>query len=144
MKFCFNCGRITPGDPLFCNYCGRSYDIKLCPRMHPNPRRAEVCSRCGSRDFSTPQPLRPVWAPVLEFLLSAIPGFFLVLASVALVLFFLVAVLSNPGALLPFIFIGIALAILWSMWSQIPAWFRRAIYSFLKRMRDGGDRGSDR
>jgi RNA polymerase subunit RPABC4/transcription elongation factor Spt4 len=100
VKFCFQCGRITPGDPLFCNYCGRSYDTKLCPRMHPNPRRAEVCSRCGSRDFSTPQPLRPIWAPVLQFLLSAIPGFFLVLASVALVLFFLIAVLSNPNALL--------------------------------------------
>jgi RNA polymerase subunit RPABC4/transcription elongation factor Spt4 len=144
VKFCFNCGRITPGDPLFCNYCGRSYDIKLCQRMHPNPRRAEVCSRCGSRDFSTPQPLRPVWAPVLQFLLSAIPGFFLVLASVALVLFFLIAVLSNPNALLSFMFIGIALAILWSVWSQIPQLFRRAIYSFLKRMRDGGERGGDR
>jgi Flp pilus assembly protein TadB len=112
--------------------------------MHPNPRRAEVCSRCGSRDFSTPQPLRPIWSPVLGLLLSAIPGFFLVLASVALVLFFLVTVLSNPSALLSFIFIGIALAILWGMWSQIPNWFRRAIYSFLKRLRDGGERGGDR
>jgi RNA polymerase subunit RPABC4/transcription elongation factor Spt4 len=144
MKFCFNCGRITPGDPLFCNYCGRSYDVKLCPRMHPNSRGAEACSRCGSRDFSTPQPLRPVWAPVLEFLLLAIPGFVLVLASVALVLFFLVVVLSNPHALLSFILIGIALSILWSMWSQIPQWFRRAIYSFLRRMHGGGDRGGDR
>lgn len=144
MKFCFNCGRITAGDPLFCNYCGRSYDTKLCPRMHPNPRRAEVCSRCGSRDFSTPQPRRPIWAPVLGLLLSAIPGFFLVLASVALVLFLLVTVLSNPSALLPFLFIGIALSILWGMWSQIPNWFRSAIYSLLKRLHDAGQHGGDR
>ena len=144
MKFCFNCGRVTPGEPLFCNYCGRSYDIKLCQRMHPNPRKAEVCSRCGSRDFSTPQPPRPFWAPLLEFVLTAIPGFLLLLASVSLVLFFVVEVLSNTGALLSFLFIGIALAILWSMWSQIPQWFRRAMYSLLKRMRDGGDRGGNR
>jgi RNA polymerase subunit RPABC4/transcription elongation factor Spt4 len=144
MKFCFNCGRITPGDPLFCNYCARSYDIKLCPRMHPNPRRAEVCSRCGSRDFSTPQPVRPVWAPALEFLLSAIPGVLLVVGSVSLILFFVVQVLSSPGAFLSFLLLGSALAILWSMWSQIPAWFRRAIYSPLKRIRGDGGRGGDR
>src|SRR5437764_656338 len=56
MNYCYNCGRINPGDPLFCNTCGRSFDRKLCPRLHPNPRSAEICSRCGSRELSTPQP----------------------------------------------------------------------------------------
>lgn len=56
MRYCYHCGRITPGDPLFCNVCGRSFDRKLCPRLHPNPRSAEICSRCGSRELSTPQP----------------------------------------------------------------------------------------
>src|SRR5438034_11249434 len=56
MKHCYHCGRLTSGDPLFCNTCGRSFDKKLCPRHHPNPRSAEICSRCGSRELSTPQP----------------------------------------------------------------------------------------
>lgn len=141
MKFCFNCGRITPGEPLFCSSCGRTYDIKLCQRMHPNPRRAEVCSRCGSREFSTPQPVRPFWGPILEFVLLAIPGFLLMLASLAAVVFFVMGVLSNPNELLTFLFMGFAIAVLWAMWSQIPQWFRRAMYSLLKRKRDrGGDR----
>ena len=48
MRYCNQCHRITPGEPLFCNLCGRSYDFKLCPHRHPNPRNAEVCSECGS------------------------------------------------------------------------------------------------
>ena len=59
MNYCYNCGHITPGEPLYCNYCGRSYDLKLCPRHHPNPRSADVCSKCGSRELSTPQPKVP-------------------------------------------------------------------------------------
>ncbi len=141
MKYCFNCDRITPGEPFFCNYCGRSYDVKLCPRMHPNSRIAEACSRCGSRDLSTPQPRRPIWAPFLQFVLSAVPGFFLVLASIAFVLFFFIDVVPNSNMLSSFLFLGIAMGILWWMWSQIPQWFRKAIYSLIKRMRDGGERG---
>src|SRR5215472_12922424 len=82
MKYCFNCNRITPGAPLFCNYCGRSYDVKLCPRRHANPRTAEACSQCGSRDLSTPQPRRPIWVAPLGFLLSFVPGVFLTIISV--------------------------------------------------------------
>src|SRR5208283_71378 len=144
VKFCFNCGRITPGDPLFCNYCGRSYDVKLCQRMHPNPRGAEACSRCGSRDFSTPQPLRPWWAPLLQVVFSVVPGFFLSLASIAFVLFFVIQVISNSAMFVPFIMLGIALTILWAAWSKIPAWFRKAIYSLLKRKRDHGEHGGGR
>jgi hypothetical protein len=143
MKYCFNCDLLTAGEPLFCNYCGRSYDVKLCPRMHPNPRSAEACSRCGSRDLSTPQPRRPLWAPFLQFILSLIPGVFLTLASVTVVLFFLTQVLLNSNVLLPLIMLGIALTILWSMWAQIPQWFRKAIYLMLERKRDGGTHGGN-
>ena len=60
MKYCYHCGHMTAGEPLFCDHCGRSYDVKLCPRLHPNPRGAEVCSQCGSRELSTPQPKIPM------------------------------------------------------------------------------------
>ena len=68
MKYCYECGRMTGGEPRYCQFCGRTYDVKLCPRRHENPRFAEVCSQCGSRELSTPQPkVSPVWR-VLEFL----------------------------------------------------------------------------
>jgi hypothetical protein len=143
MKYCYNCDRITAGEPLFCNFCGRSYDVKLCPRMHPNPRKAQACSKCGSRDFSTPQPKVPWWAPLLEIVLSSIPGVILTLASVLAVLAVLREILTNPAALVALALPLISLAILWGMWKQIPAWFRKAIYDLLKRKRDRDD-GRDR
>ena len=60
MRYCNECHRMTAGEPLFCNFCGRSYDLKLCPHRHPNPRNAEICSECGSRDLSTPHPHVPL------------------------------------------------------------------------------------
>ncbi len=60
MKYCHRCHKLTPGEPVFCNYCGSSYGVKLCARLHANPRSAQACSQCGSRDFSTPQPKIPM------------------------------------------------------------------------------------
>ena len=31
MKYCYQCGRMTAGEPLYCQLCGRTYDVKLCP-----------------------------------------------------------------------------------------------------------------
>src|SRR6266481_1646550 len=72
MRYCYNCNRATIGDPLFCNFCGRSYNIKLCQKLHVNPRNAEACSRCGSRDLSTPQPKVPFWATFLLLALTVL------------------------------------------------------------------------
>lgn len=137
MKFCFNCNHITPGQPLFCNACGRSFDVKLCPRRHANPRTAEACSQCGSRDLSTPQPRRPGWTYAAGFFLSAIPGGFLALASIVIV----VAILQRPDTIVALFFLMIPFGILWWMWSQIPAWFRSQIYKLLKRRRERREAG---
>lgn len=144
MKYCYNCDRITAGDPLFCNFCGRSYNVKLCPRRHPNPRTAQACSQCGSRDLSTPQPRVPWWAPVLQFVLSGVPGCLLAVVSILGILLVLRALLTNPDALVALALPFAALVVLWWMWGQIPAWFRKAIYRILKRKRNGDDRRRDR
>jgi len=144
MKYCYNCNRITPGEPLFCNFCGRSYNVKLCPRMHPNPRSAEACSQCGSRDLSTPQPRVPLWAPVLQFFLSLIPGFILTVLSILSVALVIRAIRQSPRALTSLVFLLLALGVFWWIWSRIPQWFRKAIYKMLKRKRDGSDRRSGR
>src|SRR5438132_6306112 len=88
MKYCYHCDRVTIGEPLFCNFCGRSYDVKLCPRLHVNPRGTHVCSKCGSTELSTPQPRVPFWARTVPFLITLISGILLSLISIGLVIFF--------------------------------------------------------
>lgn len=123
MKFCYQCGRITPGEPLYCNSCGRSYDVKLCPRAHVNPRSAEVCSQCGSREFSTPQPRVSVWWKLLEFLVKVFFGAFLVYLTLA----GLGALLTTPQFQNALIVFGILMGLLWWLWSLLPEWFRKLV-----------------
>jgi hypothetical protein len=135
MKYCYECGHITTGEPLFCHHCGRTYDVKLCARLHENPRFAEVCSQCGSRDLSTPQPRVSVWWKVGAFLVKVLLGALLVCASLAL----LVALLSTSEVQNGLIAIGLVLVALWTLWSMLPDWFKKTIHWALKRKehRDG-------
>lgn len=140
MKYCYECGRMTPGDPLYCNFCGRSYDVKLCPRHHPNPRIAEICSQCGSRELSTPQPRVSVWWRILEWLTRMLVGGFLVLLSIVLAFLFLKAVLRAPEAQGALIALGILLGVLWWFWALLPDWFRKLVKRSLERRRRRDDR----
>src|SRR4029077_19548441 len=88
MKFCYACGHTTGGEPLFCNSCGCSFDVKLCPKLHVNPRLAEACSQCGSRDLSVPQPKVPTIWRFLAMLAQAISGLVLLCVSVPLLAVF--------------------------------------------------------
>jgi hypothetical protein len=56
MRFCSNCKKLTAGSPPYCNFCGYSYGVRLCPRGHKNPRVAQACSECGSTELSTAAP----------------------------------------------------------------------------------------
>jgi hypothetical protein len=140
MKYCYNCNRITPGEPLFCSSCGRTYNHKICAHKHLNPRHAMVCSQCGSREFSTPQPKVPWWAPALEFALASVPGLILVAASVAAIAAIVDALSRNPEFLFSLAVPVGLLGILWWMWLQLPRWFREAIHKLLTSRRDGDDR----
>ncbi len=114
--------------------------MKLCPRGHRNPRNAEACSLCGSRDFSTPQPRTPFWVPMVEPLVKLVPGAFLAVATVVILIVAIQGLLERPQLILSFFFLFVALGILWGIWSQLPAWFRSSIYRLLKRRREGHDR----
>jgi hypothetical protein len=122
---------MTSGEPLFCNFCGRSYDVKLCPSRHPNPRIAEVCSQCGSRDFSTPQPKVSLWWKFLTWLTRLLLGILLGCLTVLLIL----TALLRPEVQHALIGLGILLAVLWWMWSQLPNWFRKLIRKAFERKR---------
>jgi hypothetical protein len=127
MKYCYHCNHVTPGEPLFCNYCGRSYDVKLCPRLHVNPRSADVCSQCGSREFSTPQPKLPFRTRVLVVLTMFVLGAVLLLSSLLFIVEVLKAALSNAEVQGAAVGIVILIALLWWMWLQIPHWLRKFV-----------------
>ena len=124
MRYCYNCGWVTVGQPRFCNRCGKSYDAKLCPRLHPNSRQSEVCSECGSRDLTTPQPKMPFWLRLLLPLLSVVPGIILLLLSVAYLFAYGYDLFFRPGLPLPVLFLGLALGGLWLLYMELPGFVR--------------------
>jgi DNA-directed RNA polymerase subunit RPC12/RpoP len=136
MKFCYGCGHVTSGTPLYCNTCGRTYNVKLCPRRHMNPRYAEACSQCGSRELSTPQPRVPWWVSTVEILLTLIPGSFLGFVSVFVVITIGMVLVEDPGMIVLLVIASIALGILWAIWSETPSWFRSAVYRLVRRRRN--------
>lgn len=138
MKYCYNCGHMTTGDPLFCNACGRSFDVKLCPRMHVNPRGAQVCSKCGSRELSTPQPKIPLSLRLLAILVRLGLGLLLFYFSLCLV----IAAFRTPEVQRAVVAVGMLLGCLWWLWSKLPDWFQELIRSFWakrRRKRDDDD-----
>jgi len=127
MKYCYECNKITHGEPLFCNFCGRSYNVKLCPRLHRNPRNATACAECGSRDLSTPAPKAPAWIALAAVLVSLVPGFLLALVSLLFVIALFHTLFVNPRMLVAFVFLALALTVLWAMWTRLPLALRRFI-----------------
>jgi len=136
MKYCYECGRITAGKPLYCNFCGRTYDVKLCPRHHVNPRVAEMCSQCGSRELSTPQPKVSASWHLLGFLIKVSIGVFLVYVSLALLVEFFTELLQEPLVQFAVIAMGLLLIALWFMWSMLPHWLRKVIHHALERKKE--------
>ncbi|MGD0904699.1 MAG: hypothetical protein ABR924_17320 [Terracidiphilus sp.] len=135
MKYCYQCGKMTAGEPLFCGTCGRSYDAKLCPRLHVNPRGVEVCSKCGSRELSTPQPRIPMSLRLLALLARLGLGLLLFYVSLSLV----IALVRTPEVQKAFVAFGVLLAALWWLWSKLPDWFQDVIRSFSKSRRQKDD-----
>jgi len=133
MKHCYQCGRTTGGKPLFCQFCGSSFDVKLCQRLHPNPRYAEVCSECGSRELSTPQPKVSIWWRILEFLLRITAGAFLAALSALVIIAVLVDLLRRTEVQAGLVALGILLLLLWSLWTLIPEWLRKLISRSMRR-----------
>lgn len=129
MKFCVACGSITPGDPLYCSKCGCTYDVKLCPRQHANPRGAEICGQCGSKDLSKPQPRVPAVLRLLAIMARLVLGLLLFYATLAL----FIALAREKEVQQFFVCSGILLAVLWGLWIKLPDWFQEAIRDFVTR-----------
>jgi len=133
MKLCFSCGRVTTGAPSYCHNCGKTYNVKLCSRGHINPRSANVCSQCGSREMSTPQRKIPFLLKPLIFLLSHLVGIVLIFSLVAFVGFFIYKLFIDPNGLLPLMCIGLLLGLLFLFWMMLPNFIRSPIRWLFKR-----------
>ncbi len=133
MRYCNQCHRITSGEPLFCNFCGRSYDLKLCPHRHPNPRNAEICSQCGSRDLSVPHPHVPFWLSFLTFVLAGFPGILLMSVTILFLLGFLNVLLRNQQLMFQAMLTGLLIGFLWYLYMQLPGFLRRFISRIFRR-----------
>jgi hypothetical protein len=138
MRYCHNCHHVTTGEPLFCNSCGSSYDTKLCPSRHPNPRSAQVCSQCGSRDLSTPAPRVPPWLAPLLFGLSLLPGLLLALLMVAVVLGMAQALLTDGRIQAQAVVLLLLLALAWFAYIHLPKFIRDLFRSVWARKKKDG------
>ena len=136
MKYCYECGRITAGVPRYCQFCGRTYDVKLCPRRHENPRFAEVCSQCGSRELSTAQPKVSFLWKVMEFLARVIVGAFIVYALLS----FVYGMVTTPRTGDALMALGILLCALLVLWAVLPDCFK----GLVRRSLGKGGRRDDR
>jgi hypothetical protein len=114
---------MTAGEPRYCQFCGRTYDVKLCPRRHENPRFAEVCSQCGSRELSTPQPKVSFLWRVIEFVARVIVGMLVVYVLLSFV-YGIVTTRQTGNALMAF---GILMGVLVMLWTMVPDWFKHLV-----------------
>lgn len=133
MKLCFSCRRVTPGAPSYCHYCGKTYNVRLCSRGHINPRSANVCSQCGSKELSTPQRKIPFLLKPLLFLLSHLVGIILLLSLVVFVGFFIDKLFIDPNGLLPLMCLGVFLGLLFLIWMTLPGFIRKPIKRVFRR-----------
>lgn len=104
MKYCSNCKRLNIGSSLsFCQYCGRSFDYRICSRCHhQNPKSAIYCGACGSQELSEVSGGSGIWGVILKVILWMI------------MVLFLVSCLKNLETLFPIIFIIMLFSIIYS------------------------------
>jgi hypothetical protein len=138
MRYCNQCHRITIGEPLFCNFCGSSYDVKLCPHRHINPRVAEVCSQCGSRDLSTPAPQVNALTTLFLYLVSIFPGIILLLVTALVLIGFVQAFVTSQQIQLQFLIIMLLLGFVWFIYMHLPSFIRSLMRTLWHKTKKDG------
>ncbi|MBI3411847.1 MAG: hypothetical protein HY040_26240 [Planctomycetes bacterium] len=133
MRYCHYCHKTTTGDPLFCHFCGFTYDAKLCPGRHINPRWATVCSQCGSRELSTPAPRVPWWLKPLLLAGSLLPGVLVALLLVMVAIGLLQAVLTNQAVQAQLMATVLILAVLWWLFLLLPHFIQNMFRSLWRK-----------
>jgi uncharacterized membrane protein len=100
-----------------------------------NARSAEVCSRCGSRELSTPQARIPMSWRLLAIIVRL--GFGLLLFSASLSL--IIAMLQTPALRHLLAVLALFLIGLWLLYTKLPDWLQDALRSLWKRKQQSDD-----
>lgn len=114
MRYCRDCHKFTAGRPLFCQFCGRSYNVKLCPRGHRNPRAADACTTCGSHELSTPQAPQSGMSRI-----GYLFGFAILAGLCIFAAYFAYSILAAPDNILVLMKAGLALGCLLLLWMNL-------------------------
>lgn len=113
--------------------------MKLCPRLHVNSRISQVCSQCGSREFSTPQPKVPLLTRLFVVTVTGLLGTVLIGFALFVIGVFLEQLVTQTNVLNDLIGIGIMVFVLSWIWTQIPLWIRKTIHRMIEgRRKDKG------
>ena len=139
MRYCNSCHRLTSGDPLFCNFCGRSYNARLCPSRHINTRSAQVCSQCGSRDLTTPQLAIRFWVGPALYVLSLLPGVLLLLVTILFLIGLVQTLAGSQQLMMQFLGLGLLLGLIWYGYMHLPHFVRNALRKMVGRKGKGKD-----
>ena len=98
-----------------------------------NSRAAEVCSRCGSRELSTPQPKVSGLLRFAAFTAGLAARVLLVVAGLTVGLAILNLLLATPQFQAGLVALAILLGILAWFWTELPEWLRKWIRKSLRR-----------
>src|SRR5258708_37485543 len=112
MKYCRSCRHLNVGDQQFCGKCGRSYDVRLCPRLHINPVHASACSECGSKELSSPQATASALSRGITVIAFAV-GLILIAASLFYIVRFIQVLFRDLSPSLSLMLIGAGLGLAW-------------------------------
>ena len=133
MRYCNSCHTYSPGQPLFCATCGGTYDVRVCPRLHINPRTAQVCSQCGSRDLSQPQPSPPLLTKWTTIAVRAWLFLLLLLLSLLTLIAFVDSLLRDGETQGQLLAVLTFLSVCWYGYTRLPGGVRRAVGWLIKR-----------
>ncbi len=134
MQYCANCHHITAGEALFCSRCGRSYNVRLCPRLHANPREALVCSQCGSQELSVPAPHTGILRTLIHSLIDLLPRSLPWIAGMLLVIAAVHALLTSPDVVQLLIATMLVWGVLWYAIGYLPSRVRKGLASVVQRL----------
>ena len=126
MRYCHNCSRFSAGTPLFCSNCGRTFDVRVCPRHHVNPRDAQVCRECGSRELTQPQPRVAIPTRLALVVLGKLPAVALMLLSIWLLFAFAHVLLTNSEVQGDLLLLLLLAGMGWLLYTHLPPGMREA------------------
>ncbi len=102
MRYCLYCKRINAGQPLYCQFCAHSFDVRICRSCrHINDPEVLACGNCGGRDFSEPAGSSPPWLVFLKIFF----WFFIIFLLLGLIRVLLLNFIALSGFIIILVFL---------------------------------------